>query len=182
MVGKNEIYNRENLVRPFLEHQVLGPKPPPPLPPPCSKEALPPPPLPLHAVARPQPPVSIQSGQKKARKQVTIMHSSTKGSESPSPSSAQPVWTQKQRKEALKAFFEEMRTISSLRHPNITTIMGAIMEPGEDPLMVMECMDRGMPSACAVPGNPRGQALQSHTTSYIHAHSCRSQPRKNRSE
>ena len=45
IVGKNEIYNRENLVRPFLVHQVLGPKPPPPLPPPsCSKEALPPPP------------------------------------------------------------------------------------------------------------------------------------------
>ena len=40
IVGKNEIYNRENLVRPFLVHQVLGPKPPPPLPP-CSKEALP---------------------------------------------------------------------------------------------------------------------------------------------
>ena len=39
-VGKNEIYNRENLVRPFLVHQDLGPKPPPPLPPPCSKEAL----------------------------------------------------------------------------------------------------------------------------------------------
>ena len=33
IVGKNEIYNRENLVRPFLVHQVLGPKPPPPLPP-----------------------------------------------------------------------------------------------------------------------------------------------------
>ena len=39
IVRKNEIYNRENLVRPFLVHQVLGPKPPPP--PPCSKEALP---------------------------------------------------------------------------------------------------------------------------------------------
>ena len=30
IAGKNEIYNRENLVRPFLVHQVLGPKPPPP--------------------------------------------------------------------------------------------------------------------------------------------------------
>ena len=39
IVGKNEIYNRENLVRPFLVHQVLGSKPPA-LPPPCSKEAL----------------------------------------------------------------------------------------------------------------------------------------------
>ena len=28
-----EIYNRENVVGPFLVHQVLGPKPPPPLPP-----------------------------------------------------------------------------------------------------------------------------------------------------
>ena len=42
IAGKNEIYNWENLVRPFLVHQVLGPKPPPPLPPPPrSKEALP---------------------------------------------------------------------------------------------------------------------------------------------
>ena len=54
IVGKNEIYNRENLVRPFLVHQVLGPKPPPPLPPPCSKEALPPAPLPSNAPRAPQ--------------------------------------------------------------------------------------------------------------------------------
>ena len=26
IVGKNEIYNRENLVRPFLVHQVFGPQ------------------------------------------------------------------------------------------------------------------------------------------------------------
>ena len=38
IVGKNEIYNRENLVRPFLVHQVLGPKPPPPLPRPAEKK------------------------------------------------------------------------------------------------------------------------------------------------
>ena len=37
-VGKNETYNRENLVRPFLVHQILGPKPPPPLPPPAQKK------------------------------------------------------------------------------------------------------------------------------------------------
>ena len=56
IVGKNEIYNRENLVRPFLVHQVLGPKPPPPLPPATQKKpwgggagASPPPP-PFHAV------------------------------------------------------------------------------------------------------------------------------------
>ena len=40
IAGKNEIYNRENLVRPFLVHQVLGSKTPSPPPPPCSKEAL----------------------------------------------------------------------------------------------------------------------------------------------
>ena len=38
IVGKNEIYNRENLVRPFLVHQVLGPKPLPPSPPPAQKK------------------------------------------------------------------------------------------------------------------------------------------------
>ena len=46
IVGKNEIYNRENVVRPFLVHQVLGPKPPPPLPPsppPAQKKPPPPP-------------------------------------------------------------------------------------------------------------------------------------------
>ena len=43
IAGKNEIYNRENLVRPFLGHQVLGPNPPPP---PAQKEALPAPPTP----------------------------------------------------------------------------------------------------------------------------------------
>ena len=37
IVGKSETYNRENLVRPFLVHQVLGPKPPPPPPHPNSK-------------------------------------------------------------------------------------------------------------------------------------------------
>ena len=43
IVGKNEIYNRENLVRPFLVHQVLGPKAPPPLPPPLLKRSPAPP-------------------------------------------------------------------------------------------------------------------------------------------
>ena len=31
IVGKNEVYNRENLVGPFLVHKLLGPRPPPPL-------------------------------------------------------------------------------------------------------------------------------------------------------
>ena len=39
VVGKNEIYNREILVRPLLVHQVLDPKPPPPLPPPLLKRS-----------------------------------------------------------------------------------------------------------------------------------------------
>ena len=43
IAGKNEIYNRENLVRPFLVHQVLGPKPPPP-PPLLKRSPAPPPP------------------------------------------------------------------------------------------------------------------------------------------
>ena len=29
VVGKNEIYNRQNLVGPFLVHKFLGPDPPP---------------------------------------------------------------------------------------------------------------------------------------------------------
>ena len=33
IVGKNEIYNWEDLVGPFLVHNLLGPRPPPPLPP-----------------------------------------------------------------------------------------------------------------------------------------------------
>ena len=47
IVGKNEIYNRENLVRPFLVHQVLGPKSPPP---PAQKKPCPPPPPPPHGL------------------------------------------------------------------------------------------------------------------------------------
>ena len=41
-VGKNEIYNKENMVRPFLVHQVLGPKTPPPLPPLLKRSPAPP--------------------------------------------------------------------------------------------------------------------------------------------
>ena len=33
VVGKSEIYNRENLVGPFLVHTFFSPRPPPPLPP-----------------------------------------------------------------------------------------------------------------------------------------------------
>ena len=40
-------------------------------------------------------------------------------------------------------FIMEMRQLSKLRHPNITTTMGAVMSPGEDPLLVMEYMHNG---------------------------------------
>jgi serine/threonine protein kinase len=44
----------------------------------------------------------------------------------------------------LKAeFVNEMRLLSKLRHPCITTIMGAMIESGEEPLLVMELMDLG---------------------------------------
>ena len=40
-------------------------------------------------------------------------------------------------------FVEEMRYLSRLRHPCITTVMGAVMEKNEDPMLVMEYMDHG---------------------------------------
>jgi len=42
-----------------------------------------------------------------------------------------------------KSFIEEMRTLSKLRHPCITTLMGAVFPHGEPPLLVMEYMDNG---------------------------------------
>ena len=42
-----------------------------------------------------------------------------------------------------RAFVEEMRILSQLRHPCIVTVMGAVLHPGEGPLLVMEYMDRG---------------------------------------
>ena len=38
IVGKKELYNRENLIGPFWVHELLGPRPPPPH---RSKDALP---------------------------------------------------------------------------------------------------------------------------------------------
>jgi serine/threonine protein kinase len=44
----------------------------------------------------------------------------------------------------LKAdFMEEMRHLSRLRHPCVTTVMGAVIEKGEDPMLIMEYMDHG---------------------------------------
>jgi len=46
--------------------------------------------------------------------------------------------------EKLKAeFIQEMRLLSKLRHPCITTIMGAVISKSEEPLLVMEYMDHG---------------------------------------
>jgi len=44
----------------------------------------------------------------------------------------------------LKAeFVIEMRQLSKLRHPCITTVMGAVIDPLEEPMLVMEYMERG---------------------------------------
>jgi len=44
----------------------------------------------------------------------------------------------------LKAdFIIEMRCLSKLRHPCITTVMGAVIEKGEEPMLIMEYMDHG---------------------------------------
>ena len=40
-------------------------------------------------------------------------------------------------------FIHEMRLLSKLRHPCITTVMGAVIESGQEPLLVMELMDHG---------------------------------------
>ncbi|CAJ1965359.1 unnamed protein product [Cylindrotheca closterium] len=40
-------------------------------------------------------------------------------------------------------FVEEMRTLSKLRHPCICTVMGAVIDSKEEPMLVMEYMDYG---------------------------------------
>ncbi|CAB9526100.1 activated protein kinase catalytic subunit alpha-1 [Seminavis robusta] len=47
------------------------------------------------------------------------------------------------RKQLEKNLMEELSYLSKLRHPCITTVMGAVITPGEEPLMVMEYMDHG---------------------------------------
>ncbi|KAK3238909.1 hypothetical protein CYMTET_51119 [Cymbomonas tetramitiformis] len=46
-------------------------------------------------------------------------------------------------KEQYERFIVEMRIMVYLRHPNITTVMGAVMDVDSEPLMVMECMQHG---------------------------------------
>jgi len=40
-------------------------------------------------------------------------------------------------------FIAEMRQLSKLRHPCITTVMGAVIAKGEEPMLVMEYMNHG---------------------------------------
>ncbi|CAJ1950025.1 unnamed protein product [Cylindrotheca closterium] len=40
-------------------------------------------------------------------------------------------------------FVKEMRLLSKLRHPNITTVMGAVIEKGVEQMMIMEYMEHG---------------------------------------
>eukprot|EP00977_Amphora_coffeiformis_P024041 scaffold14974_cov195-Amphora_coffeaeformis.AAC.48 len=46
-------------------------------------------------------------------------------------------------KQLKEEFMEEMRYLSKLRHPCVTTVMGAMIEKGEDPMLIMEYMDHG---------------------------------------
>jgi serine/threonine protein kinase len=40
-------------------------------------------------------------------------------------------------------FIEEMRLLSRLRHPCITTVMGAVIDSKNEPLLIMERMEHG---------------------------------------
>lgn len=42
-----------------------------------------------------------------------------------------------------KEFVQEMRQLSKLRHPCITTVMGAVIDKKSEPMLVMELMDHG---------------------------------------
>ena len=42
-----------------------------------------------------------------------------------------------------KDFFKEMRILANLRHPRITTVMGAVIEKNEEPMLVMEYCEHG---------------------------------------
>jgi serine/threonine protein kinase/ABC-type phosphate/phosphonate transport system substrate-binding protein len=46
-------------------------------------------------------------------------------------------------KQLKKDFLREMRHLSKLRHPCITTVMGAVVSPKSEPMLVMEYMGRG---------------------------------------
>mmetsp|Transcript_43011 Transcript_43011/g.82056 ORF Transcript_43011/g.82056 Transcript_43011/m.82056 type:complete len:1338 (+) Transcript_43011:58-4071(+) len=42
-----------------------------------------------------------------------------------------------------RAFAKQIQVMMQLRHPNIITVMGTVVERGQEPLMVMECMSQG---------------------------------------
>jgi len=54
-----------------------------------------------------------------------------------------PAQLQQKRRILKKDFIVEMRTLAVLRHPNITTTMGAVLAHGQDPQLVMEYMENG---------------------------------------
>lgn len=45
--------------------------------------------------------------------------------------------------ELKRNFMDEVRILSKVRHPNITTIMGAVVGPDSDPMLIMEYMELG---------------------------------------
>ena len=52
-------------------------------------------------------------------------------------SSLLPQWLQGDDNKRLRQdFIEEMRTLSKLRHPCITTVMGAVVDKSSEPMMV----------------------------------------------
>ncbi|EDQ85134.1 uncharacterized protein MONBRDRAFT_34366 [Monosiga brevicollis MX1] len=50
---------------------------------------------------------------------------------------------QRRRAAMRKEFITEMRLLSKLRHPNIVTVMGAVTEKGQEPLLILEHMEHG---------------------------------------
>ena len=56
--------------------------------------------------------------------------------------SVSSVFTSRARRER-QEFIEEMRLLSKLRHPCVTTVIGAVLEPNCPPILVMEHMDLG---------------------------------------
>ena len=47
------------------------------------------------------------------------------------------------KRKAVRHFVEEIRLLSKLRHPSITTVMGAVISSTSEPMLVMEHMHFG---------------------------------------
>ena len=68
----------------------------------------------------------------------------TQGSQQGGLLSCIPLWMRFDEHSRLKReFITEMRLLSRLRHPCITTVMGAVIAPRADPMLVMEFMEYG---------------------------------------